>query len=133
MKTYDWKDIRDIPSVKGKLGRTVAQFTPHTWTAFDWAASKSLKGYFVALTVVTLFLIDELSAFYLKALLWIPTDHWINGARIALHALSGAVAIREIYQYFTDAYTNMIMIFVGIAKRLEHKPGSCLLSLFLKP
>lgn len=106
MKTYDWRDIRDIPSVKGKLGRTVAQFTPHTWTAFDWAASKTLKGYVVVITVVTLFLMDELSAFYLKALLWIPTEHWINGMRVILHALAGAVATRETYQYFTDVYTT---------------------------
>jgi len=46
--------------------------------------------------------VDELNAFYLKYLLWIPPAHYINTARITLHAFAGAVAVREAYQYFTD-------------------------------
>lgn len=45
---------------------------------------------------------SELNAFYLKYLLWVPPAHWLNIARIALHALAGAVAVREMYQYFSD-------------------------------
>lgn len=47
-------------------------------------------------------MIDELNAFYLKYLLWIPSAHFINTSRITLHAFMGAVAVRESYQFFTD-------------------------------
>lgn len=47
-------------------------------------------------------MIDELNAFYLKYLLWIPSAHFINTSRITLHAFMGAVAVREAYQFFTD-------------------------------
>lgn len=47
-------------------------------------------------------MIGELNAFYLKYLLWIPPAHWINIARITFHALAGAAAVREVYQYFSD-------------------------------
>lgn len=43
-----------------------------------------------------------MNAFYLKYLLWIPPAHYLNIARIMLHAVSGSVAVRETYQYFTD-------------------------------
>lgn len=45
---------------------------------------------------------SELNAFYLKYLLWVPPAHWLNIARISLHALAGAVAVREVYQYCSD-------------------------------
>lgn len=45
---------------------------------------------------------SELNAFYLKHLLWIPPPHWLNVARVVLHGLMGIVAVRELYQYFTD-------------------------------
>lgn len=51
MKTYDWRSIQDIPTVTGKVMRTVSQFTPHSWMSFEWAASKTFKGY---LTVILL-------------------------------------------------------------------------------
>ena len=43
-----------------------------------------------------------MNAFYLKYLLWIPPAHTINVFRITLHALTGAVALRETFQFFTD-------------------------------
>lgn len=52
MKTYNWRSIKEIPDVKGKVKRTVAQFTPHSWMTFDWAATRTLKGYCVVLFVV---------------------------------------------------------------------------------
>lgn len=102
MKTYNWRSIKVIPDISGKVVRTVEQLTPHSWTSFDWATTKTFKGYMVSLFIVVFFLASELNAFYLKALLWIPPPHWINFSRVVLHGLMGMVALRELYQYFTD-------------------------------
>lgn len=52
MKTYHWRGIKDIPKISGKVARSVAQFTPHSWTSFDWATTKTFKGYLVTLFLV---------------------------------------------------------------------------------
>lgn len=127
MKGYHWRGIRDIPTYSGKVRRTVAQFTPHSWTAFNWAASRTLKGYLVVVAVVSLFLMDELNVFYLKYLLWIPPPHWIVQTRVLLHALMGTVAVRETFQFFTDPYsapTILHLYFLESARSLAHRHGS---------
>jgi hypothetical protein len=43
-----------------------------------------------------------MNTFYLKALLWVPPPHWLNTVRIVLVGATGMVAIRELYQYYTD-------------------------------
>ncbi|CAJ0841527.1 6905_t:CDS:2 [Entrophospora sp. SA101] len=40
MKGYSWRGIKQIPSLKGKMKRTVQQFTPHHWTKFEWGTTK---------------------------------------------------------------------------------------------
>lgn len=102
MKTYQWRDIRHIESVSGKAWRTVTQFTPYNWMSFDWAATRTLRGYLVVILVTSLFLLSELNAFYLKYLLWIPVEHPINLVRLILYALMGSVTIREAYQFFSE-------------------------------
>ena len=102
MRTYSWRSIWTIPNVGGKMTRTIAQFGPHGWISFDWAATKSFKGYMVVIIVTALWLLCELNCFYLKYLLWIPTPHIINQVRLLSIVFSGAVALRECYQYFSD-------------------------------
>ena len=48
------------------------------------------------------FLLTELNTFYLKFVLWVPPDHWINLVRLFLVLLCGAVGLRETFQYFDD-------------------------------
>jgi phosphatidylserine synthase 2 len=102
MKTYSWRGIRDIPTVAGKVQRTVQQFTPHSFVKFDWAQTRTLRGYLVSLLVITIFLACEVNCFYLKYLLWVPPEHPLNALRILLFGLFGVVGVREAYQFFTD-------------------------------
>lgn len=102
MKTYNWRSILHIPSVMGKVQRTVAQFTPHSFIKFDWAGTRSLKSYLVVVLVLSVFLVCEVNCFYLKYLLWIPPSHPLNVIRISLYGLVGVVTLREAYQFFTD-------------------------------
>jgi phosphatidylserine synthase 2 len=98
MKTYDWR-AADFPSLLGKVRRAVL---PASWTCFHWAATATFKNYLVTVSVVSLFLVAELNAFYLKHLLWIPPNHLLNWIRITLIGLLGFMGTREVYEYFSN-------------------------------
>lgn len=108
MKTYQWRSIKNISSFAGKMRRTIEQFTPHSLLRFDWAGTKTFKGYLVSILVLSIFLICELNCFYLKYLLWVPPAHYINVVRLVLYGLIGIVAAREAYQFFTDPSCNRL-------------------------
>ena len=125
MKTYAWKQI------------SATKLVPSTWTSFDWAQTKSLKGYLVSSLIVALFLLDELCLFYMKALLWIPTTHWLVMCRTLLHAMAGAVATREAFQLFTDKNCKklgpqawIMAAIIGLETLISFKWG---IDLFLRP
>lgn len=52
MKTYHWQGIGDIPEKARKVVRPVTQFSPPTLTSFDWATTKTFKGYLVTIFLV---------------------------------------------------------------------------------
>ncbi|CAG8482854.1 10053_t:CDS:2, partial [Cetraspora pellucida] len=102
MKAYSWRGIKQISSLKGKVKRTVQQFTPHDWTKFEWGTTKSFKNYIAVIGLLFAFLQAELNSFYLKYLLWIPPDNPINSYRATLLFMCSIPATREAYQYLTD-------------------------------
>lgn len=102
MKTYSWRGIGEIESVQGKLQRSLKQFTPHSWTSFDWAATKTVEGYATVLLIIAMEILCELNAFYLKFLLWIPVSSNLNVYRLLLMFLLCVPAIREVYQFMND-------------------------------
>ena len=108
MKPYNWRNISDISTVPGKVKRSVQQFTPYSWTNFDWAATKSLKGYIVVVILCFLLLTSEVMGFYLKYLLWIPPPNPLYVGRSILYAFAGCAGIRELFQYCTDPKCNGI-------------------------
>lgn len=68
-----------------------------------WISSAdTFKKYVGLLCMIFLILGAEMNTFYLKALLWIPADHYLNIIRLVLYILMGTVAIREGYSYFSD-------------------------------
>lgn len=68
-----------------------------------WTTSAdSFKKYLGLVSMITLILAAEMNTFYLKALLWIPSEHYLNLIRLILYVFMGLVAIREGYSYFND-------------------------------
>ncbi|KAJ1670312.1 hypothetical protein EV182_008290, partial [Spiromyces aspiralis] len=102
MKTYAWDGLRQIPSVRGKIKRAGAQFTPHSWTVFEWAPTKRFKNFFGFVMLVVLVTTAELNVFYLKYLLWIPPEHMLVTARLILFFLFALPACREYYEYYSN-------------------------------
>ncbi|KAI9100975.1 phosphatidylserine synthase 2 [Phlyctochytrium arcticum] len=102
MKQYVWRGINEIPGYGGKFKRTMQQFTPHSWTDFQWEGTKTFKNFLAVMGLLYLVLQCELNAFYLKALLWLPPANPINIARLVLYFFMALPAVREAYQFMVD-------------------------------
>lgn len=53
-KTYDWRGWNKIPSKKAKARRALAQFTPESWTVFEWGATKNLKRWLAVIAILVI-------------------------------------------------------------------------------
>jgi len=102
IKEYNWRSLWKIPTYTGKLRRAAAQFTPYHWDSFKWEATASLKRWLATIGITVMFSLAELNCFYLKFVLWINPEHWLIVARLFLIGFTGAVSMREIYQYMDD-------------------------------
>ncbi|XP_033106106.1 phosphatidylserine synthase 2-like isoform X1 [Anneissia japonica] len=102
IREYEWRGLWNIRSYRGKMVRVIQQFTPYSWTRFDWKPTKSLKRWLAVIGIMCMFQIAELNTFYLKFVLWIPPPHFINWARMIMLSPAAAVAIRETFQYLED-------------------------------
>ncbi|KAK2177964.1 hypothetical protein NP493_570g03007 [Ridgeia piscesae] len=102
MKTYHWRGMWNIPTYRGKLSRILRQFTPYSWTDFDWKPTSSLKRWLAMLGVMAMFLFAELNTFYLKFVLWIPPPHPLCLSRLIFFLLIGAVTMREVFEYLDN-------------------------------
>ncbi|KAI8927830.1 phosphatidyl serine synthase-domain-containing protein [Entophlyctis helioformis] len=86
---YSWRGVGEIKTVGGKLVRSMGQFTPHSWTRFDWNTTTSFRNFVAVILLLCLELQTELNAFYLKYLLWIPAYQYLtdpNCKRLGMHA-----------------------------------------------
>ncbi|EGF82974.1 hypothetical protein BATDEDRAFT_84504 [Batrachochytrium dendrobatidis JAM81] len=102
VKHYSWRGIGEIPTIRGKLARTMGQFTPYSWVKFEWHSTKSFRNFIAVIGILCLELQCELNAFYLKYLLWVPVSHPINLCRLLFFFFMCLPALREAYQYLTD-------------------------------
>jgi phosphatidylserine synthase 2 len=102
MKLYCWRGINETSTIRGKFMRLLSQFTPETWIRFDWQATRSFKRWSFGVLLISIVLLCELNAFYLKYILQIPITHHLNVLRLVLHSAGGVVAVRQLYQYLTD-------------------------------
>lgn len=102
LKPYHWQGIWNIRSYREKMSRLGAQFMPYSWTDFDWRPTTSLKRWLAVLSVIAVYLVAELNTFYLKFVLWIPPEHYLNLTRLIFFIFMGSVAMRETFQYLDD-------------------------------
>ncbi|KAJ3109437.1 hypothetical protein HDU97_006682 [Phlyctochytrium planicorne] len=52
VKHYSWRGIKSIPSYQGKIQRSIQQFTPHSWTKFEWGSTKSFKNFLAVIALL---------------------------------------------------------------------------------
>lgn len=102
MKPYHWRGMWNISGYGGKIKRIALQFTPYSWTDFNWKPLSSLKRWLAVLGIICIFILAELNLFYLKFVLWIPPEHHLCLTRLVFFLFMGAAALREGFQYLDD-------------------------------
>ncbi|OQR81493.1 phosphatidylserine synthase, partial [Thraustotheca clavata] len=95
-KKYDWSGNR------GVLRRTLSQFTPFSWSRYDWEVFSSFKRFALVAVAVFVCLVVELNAFFLLSTLNIPKESHINKYRLCLIFMLGIPAASEYYEFITN-------------------------------
>jgi len=108
MKQYNWGSYRSIPSIVGKVQRTILQFTPASWTKVEWKPISSINRLLGIQMLIIGMHMEELNAFFLKHLLWIPPECKLNVVRLMIWAFVGVPSFRQIYQYMSDPHCKRI-------------------------
>ena len=72
---------------------------------------RSFIGFLLICALVT---IIDLNIFFLKALLWIPTDHWLLAMRTALFVLISAEGTAELGRWIQGKQGSLDQFFLGV-------------------
>eukprot|EP00475_Leptophrys_vorax_P021374 TRINITY_DN29093_c0_g1_i1.p1 TRINITY_DN29093_c0_g1~~TRINITY_DN29093_c0_g1_i1.p1 ORF type:complete len:468 (-),score=92.38 TRINITY_DN29093_c0_g1_i1:50-1288(-) len=100
VQEYKWSGLMSIPTIRGKVTRVVAQFTtPMSWTKVRWEPSRSLRRFVTVNLIIVAVNLGQLNAFYLKYLLWVPSENDLNVLRLGLIFLFFCPSVRQAYLY----------------------------------
>lgn len=101
-KNYDWAGFSEISTVKGKLMRTLQQFTPHSWTPYNWHVLRDFRRFCSVLILCVGAMVIELDAFFLKDIFWVKPPVKLNVYRLLVWWAVGMVGLRDYYAFMTD-------------------------------
>ena len=102
VKHYNWSELYKGNTLVTKAKRMVLQFTPSSWMKVDWESTGHIKQFLIYNVLMFCLHINELSAFFLKAILWLPPSCNLNLIRLILWWVMGLVTFRQIYMYLTN-------------------------------
>ena len=137
MKKYIWTGVWNTPTIKGKIKRVVSQFTPYSWTSYQWGYTESFKKFLFMCFIIVCWIVQDLNTFYLKAIYWIPPNHSLNLYREVIYAFTGACAMKEMYSFLMSSdpyhrigrYPWLIFAVLSCEILLEIKHGWYILSI----
>jgi phosphatidylserine synthase 2 len=115
MKHYSFRGFNEIKTYQGKLSRGLQQFSPHSWTKFEWGTTKTFSRFVSIIGIIIIETMCELNAFYLKYLLWIPVSSRLNLWRLLYFFFISLPAVREAYQYINDPQCKRLGMYAWIA------------------
>ncbi|KAG0437700.1 Phosphatidylserine synthase 2 [Dictyocoela muelleri] len=74
----------------------------YNWNLMNSNSLENLKRYFIMIGLSGFFLLFEVNTFYLKDLLFIPSNHYLVILRLILQSIIGSFAIDEVYTFFLE-------------------------------
>lgn len=111
MKEYYWgvgEDHRNSTGRFATLSRTALQFTPYSWSVYKWEMFASCKNFISTVWFIVFVTSVDLSNFYLKFVLWIPSSHWILLYRALFWAVFAVISTREYYGYVLTGFKSRL-------------------------
>jgi phosphatidylserine synthase 2 len=100
VQEYKWSGLMTIPTLSGKVTRIVAQFTtPESWTKVRWEPWRSVKRFVAANLIIIAINLGQLNSFYLKYLLWVPSENHLNIVRLLIMSVILCPMVRQVYLY----------------------------------
>jgi phosphatidylserine synthase 2 len=73
-----------------------------------WGFTRSLKRFFGVQFIILVCQMQELNAFFLKHLLWLPPESYLNPARLLLWVLFSLPCVRQFYLYMTNPHVKTL-------------------------
>ena len=112
IKEYNWTGV---VRWTGRTGSSaLRRFTPLSWDRFNWDVMRSPKRFLAVLGVVVHMSVIDLTAFFLKYILWVPPPHYLNIGRLFMWVAIGSASLREWYQFVSDPECHKLGAFVWI-------------------
>ncbi len=109
MMNYHWKGVHEYPTYPEKARRVILQFAaPESWMRVRWPKGDSLKRFFGMHALIIAISLEELNAFFLKQLLWLPSSNYLNLVRLLFWFYFSLPCIRQFYIYMTDPTVQSI-------------------------
>ncbi|OMJ75451.1 hypothetical protein SteCoe_25420 [Stentor coeruleus] len=107
MKEYYWGmggDPRTENERFSALSRSAIQLTPYSWSVYKWEMFSSSKNFVTTLWYIVFVNLVDLSNFYLKFILWIPSNHSLLLYRVLFWATLAIASTREYYEYVSSGF-----------------------------
>lgn len=139
-RNYDWVAITERTrsrrrAIAGSIERSVLQFTPYSWTKYQWKFFRSPKRLAYAILLVTVALVQELNSFFLKDIFLVPVASQLNVVRLLFWWAMAVIGVRDVYHFMTDASVKRYVPSCGDTTHCTHRaelglslsisPGSC--------
>lgn len=103
---YNWTGISEQRTFRDKVKRSLLQFTPYSWDDFEWRAFSTPLRCLQSLTLLSIFLLMEVNAFFLKYILWIPPLNPLNTIRLAILFMAALPTAKEYYAFIDGESGN---------------------------
>ena len=87
----------------------------YKWDKVEWHCMSSVRSLLFTSVLVILFLTCEANAFFLKFVLWVPPNNYLNLIRLAFWLPFGAHVLREFHEFVTDVNVKKIGPHVWLA------------------
>eukprot|EP00742_Colponemidia_sp_Colp-10_P004316 GILJ01004605.1.p1 GENE.GILJ01004605.1~~GILJ01004605.1.p1 ORF type:complete len:445 (-),score=40.76 GILJ01004605.1:122-1408(-) len=117
MKEYHFL-VEPAPlTIKSKLNRIAKQFTPVHWSRYQWQYFSNSRRFFSVVFFSAFVSCVDLSAFFLKYVLYIPAPHYLNLVRLFIWVPFAVAGTREYYVYMSDPTCKRIgqMLWLDLA------------------
>lgn len=84
------------------MKRVLLQLSPHSWMTVKWEFTRNWRRFLTLQILLFAFQVKDLNSFFLKDLLWVPSDHPLNVYRLCLLFVIGLPSLRQLYIYTSD-------------------------------